>query len=726
MRFLVLGLALCLYVGSAFAQVTTQQFTGVITNADTALATGPASNRIFLDPVGTAITGTFTVNPADLTPQVQQSDQGQYAGSSPNSSVFSITDSTNTFSLPGLVDVTLSPFTADFIYLNSTSLGEASFVVGVNPCSPSLPVNLSVFPISSGIPTTCQMELQLSDPADYFLTIQITSISGNAPPPFVPAAAQILDPSAGLLKGATIETDQTLLATGGRAVKGIAADGTAELLIRIPVQAVGDTVTATLLSDHCSDQSDPTTCTRSTSSDNDGGLFAVGTDINVPSSLASQASGTAKAGTFAFVAYRAPADFARPSNVADLTASQRPVYVQLSYFSANSAIPYYLSTPTEVSIVRPPIVLIHGYASDAKETWAKFTGLDTGQFKSFQVDYGAWTRVKSTTPPLGFDCKSPRDVNCVTRIRQSDLGFTFNTFGDALHRGVAQQVLGFIQQFNGGDNPSSIPVAGVKADIIAHSMGGLIARNWTLARKRYYSDDSYGKGRIHKLITLGTPHYGSPFASLAVRPDAQCFRNLSTESIPPRILISSAVLLNDKTVGGAVGELVGNGLDGKDMNLALEKLEEESAALPTATIAGKIDGIQGLEATVILLAIHEKCPASDPLAKRFTPSAFSTIFDPANDESKAKSGIKGDGVSTPSDGAVPLTSALWSAKATEADCDFIHCFSNYAHGKNTARLTGAAHYLPDGTALVMDRIKDLLNTSVLDSTAWGLPYGGQQ
>jgi len=48
--------------------------------------------------------------------------------------------------------------------------------------------------------------------------------------------------------------------------------------------------------------------------------------------------------------------------------------------------------------------------------------------------------------------------------------------------------------------------SGKKVDIIAHSMGGLVAR--------YLIEKSNGKEYVNKLVTLGTPHSGSPLATL--------------------------------------------------------------------------------------------------------------------------------------------------------------------------------------------------------------------
>ena len=51
-----------------------------------------------------------------------------------------------------------------------------------------------------------------------------------------------------------------------------------------------------------------------------------------------------------------------------------------------------------------------------------------------------------------------------------------------------------------------------KVDVVAHSMGGLVAKAFALD-KWYSTYRSYGQGSIRRLVTLGTPHWGSGYFS---------------------------------------------------------------------------------------------------------------------------------------------------------------------------------------------------------------------
>lgn len=57
---------------------------------------------------------------------------------------------------------------------------------------------------------------------------------------------------------------------------------------------------------------------------------------------------------------------------------------------------------------------------------------------------------------------------------------------------------------------------GLPPVIVAHSMGGLAARRW-------WAQDSHSH-RVHRLITLGTPHHGTWLAKFALSPNARQMR----------------------------------------------------------------------------------------------------------------------------------------------------------------------------------------------------------
>lgn len=83
--------------------------------------------------------------------------------------------------------------------------------------------------------------------------------------------------------------------------------------------------------------------------------------------------------------------------------------------------------------------------------------------------------------------------------------------------------------------------------IVAHSMGGLVARAWMR---------DVGVDRVARVITLGTPHHGTSMASLGIgvnalqmRRDAQWLRALAAaEDVPTRAMITSIYTHHDNIV----------------------------------------------------------------------------------------------------------------------------------------------------------------------------------
>ncbi len=87
-----------------------------------------------------------------------------------------------------------------------------------------------------------------------------------------------------------------------------------------------------------------------------------------------------------------------------------------------------------------------------------------------------------------------RDGFCVWSINQGGLFDTFNTGGlEDLAKLIAEKVERLVSRHD-------LP----KIDIVAHSMGGLVAR--------YYVKRLGGARYVRNLITLGTPHHGTPIA----------------------------------------------------------------------------------------------------------------------------------------------------------------------------------------------------------------------
>lgn len=291
--------------------------------------------------------------------------------------------------------------------------------------------------------------------------------------PIAPAQVAMLDPTsmAAFTPDGGLPNSPSELATGGNAVMGAAADGVAQVLIRIPGSS--GNVQLTLLNGQGMTSNVPL---------NDGYLTSL--DGTQSTKTTNPISIQVDPGTsLAFAVYHAPIDFARPpTNKVDPNTSPdakvltRNVAVQIQAGA--------LTQTQQIVIARPPVLLIHGLWS-SRDTWGDFySGLYSAlpEIGSYRVDYSnfAGASVDSNTP--------------FALVQAVSLLTDFKTKNQ---------------------------VSAAQFDFIVHSMGGLISNNMPRI-PLFRSRQSYGQGYIHKLITIDTPYEGSPFATGLQNSSATC------------------------------------------------------------------------------------------------------------------------------------------------------------------------------------------------------------
>src|SRR5712692_7651777 len=462
----------------------------------------------------------------------------------------------------------------------------------------------AIFSINNGLP----QGVFLTTPVFGFITnvapkiitgAYATDANGIPLPPVQIVAPQgaisMLDPVPDLIEGTTITTDPDTLATGGRLVSGVAADGVTQVLLRMPTTNVGDQFTVTIQD--------------FTSPDEVGALGNPGDTTFSQSSLTVTAVQTSK-GPMAFAIYRAPLDFPRGGGQ-DASAVSRTVTIQLQPQPSGTA------TMTKVTILRPPVVLVHGLWGDPS-AWNNFSPLYTssGSDPRFFVRRANYSDFVGSS----FVASVPAyDPAVLSATRGSALGFAFNA------PFMLEQVSDFIQDFKDGMNPASIQVAAVQADIVGHSMGGDITRYLPLLPD-FLSPETYGQGVIHKLITIGTPHLGSPLAIDLLQDANSCVRNV----LAPRglIALASATFSSGVVATAGVGDLQGDG-SGGSLSPPLQTLRQpRPIPLRTALIAGvtAANNLNSLDCTFCTARLLRLACGGNPLADNLTSQGWPTVF----------------------------------------------------------------------------------------------------
>jgi pimeloyl-ACP methyl ester carboxylesterase len=289
-------------------------------------------------------------------------------------------------------------------------------------------------------------------------TIIITDTSGFYPTLFLPvttwnvgtsATEHFLDANNPLspcrdVGSSSISTNPDLLAACGVPASWIASDGVAELLMRGSASLPG------------------TVCYAITSTAASGapqGTVQTAVATTVPEQGLQEA----------FSLYTSPGYYG------DLT-NHRTVTIQFSYTpSASVGTGNTSSFSANLTVVRPPLVLVHGLWSDSG-SWPNFW-TSSNQYEAVYhvADY-------SSTNGSSFSVNVPKI--------QQDIATTLS-----------------------GTRRHGIAVA--QTDVVAHSMGGLLTRLYT-GTAGYKTPQNYGQGDVMHLVTLDTPHYGSSFANLLV------------------------------------------------------------------------------------------------------------------------------------------------------------------------------------------------------------------
>lgn len=409
---------------------------------------------------------------------------------------------------------------------------------------------------------------------------------------FTTSSPVLIDPVvAKLLQGPAVTTNVNAIAAASTGfVQGAAADGTTQVVLRIRAASVGQIFTVTVINDQGQ---------TSTSVPNDGGVMALGASLStLASSLTVNAVSTLR-GAEAFVIYRGPVNFSRGTQDDNLTTRS----VSLSAASTSG------TTSTPVTVARPPVVLVHGLWGDAS-SFNNFTPLITDI--NFSINYAVYdnliTGITSTVPTYSSSIDST--------IAANSLGFSYNA------PGVLTQINNSIAAYRTTAN-----VAGVRADVVTHSMGGDIARTSFLL-KNFLANNTFGAGPINKLITVSTPHLGTPVAGDMLASNNSCVRN--TLAGYGDIALQT-VTFSSRTAHGAVFDLEGDGFGG-GLSTALKNLKAVQP-FPTAYIAGNAtsSNLNGLSCIFCNAEALRLLCAGDPLATDLTAKNWPTIFGQDND-----------------------------------------------------------------------------------------------
>ena len=488
----------------------------------------------------------------------------------------------------------------------------------------------------------------------------------------------LVDPvPTGEVSATGINADANGLSTASSTVVGVAADGATEIVVRVAAPSAGTSMQLSL-ADEKGTPAAP------------GSANALGylTTLLPSDPAASTINGqpitvttvpVAGGSAMAFAIYYVPKDFVRDGNSIDPYSVTRDVFVEVSSGGA-------ITNAQAVEIVRPPVAFIHGVwgsGDDGNQILSSLMNEGVG-LTTYALGYDGTVSIASSTPSYGSDLV----------VSGSNLGFSFAASI------VLPELYDAIADYR-TNNALGQPIAVAQADIVAHSMGGDIARTLP-AMGGFTQSSNYEKGPIHKLITIGTPHLGSPLALDLLDGANSCVAWVLRKH--HRYAFSSVTLSSGAAYDGGVDDLQG-GLNGAPLSLALSAIQPDSTAIttsiPTAMIAASMSSAQltAVDASSNARDIRILCGqlANNPLANALTSSGWPTI------------------VGSESDAIVPVNSQLAGTLNTEFP------LAADVHSPGTEDLGFAGPSELDDTAVIPPEVLTLLNTPIDQSVFVSLP-----
>lgn len=303
------------------------------------------------------------------------------------------------------------------------------------------------------------------------------------------SAVAVVDPHDDLIDDAgRVVRDPALLASGGRAVDAAAADGITQVLVRVAMSGPGSA-----------------TLTLASGMGGDGALSEPGPSPVWSSSVTVSALQVGSS-YHAFFLYRSPAAFNRGG---DALSRRRAASLTLTY---STLLGHQYSEAVSIGVERPPVVAI-------PETWIScLTWMEThgGLLLRFV--------------PEG----DPRNVltgSCIDYPARKGISAAENQ--DIVHSAI----LSALAQLR------DTGVAATQVDVVAHGMGGLLAR-LVLSAPGFVHATNFNAGAIHRLITMNTPHLGARLATEIVR-TRQFAKQRGVWELMTDILEAAGVFIDD-------------------------------------------------------------------------------------------------------------------------------------------------------------------------------------
>jgi len=513
------------------------------------------------------------------------------------------------------------------------------------------------------------------------------------------------DPNPSLIKQRSgsaeyeIRANIDALARGGRGpIAFAAADGATQLLCRVLGLREDEVADISILRD-CLDPNDPATCSEVTGEGEQAqvAMAAFGAIAEVVPNQGTGSFGlnrtitsvtTADDERLAFFAYRVPEDFPYDGweDSVNPTDFARSVVLNVAAGEVTSGAEMRRAF-REVFLRRPPVLVVHGLW-DNPGSMIEIAAALQSRVNVRRANYGQdiTNLVVSTKPDYAAYYEENEPATRPPRIIASALGFTYNA--PYVRRQIQELV----------DDVRAEATAVSQVDVVAHSMGGLVARAIAAADTDKRAEN-FGHGSIHKLITLATPHWGSRIAHEMVQEENIC---LAAER--GAWGGDTAYSFVEVEIGGRTLPVAGGTAELDPTSPALQDIKN-SCGPPTAVIASTAD----YAPSRIAKSLQRVCPLA-PMGSVYADAGrFAEFMSQLTEDSAVR--FSGN------DGLVHFVSATAGLRESpDVDQDVTG-----AHSTSTASLGFATPAVTENNSQVADILKRLLDTPVTNSDHYSCP-----
>lgn len=206
--------------------------------------------------------------------------------------------------------------------------------------------------------------------------------------------------------------------------------------------------------------------------------------------------------------------YTAPANHPDPTKNVHKVSAKINYVMGKQS----GEETVEIEVTKVPVLMVHGLAS-AASMWHREGGTIPYKEGMFEFLNTFWLYTSDSFKPFYRLCNYEKFQLYALDYSGNALE-SFNTNKNVVESGINHLI----------DASYRNDYVASKVDIVTHSMGGLLTKLFIQTHSNSERDIDYRGKRIHKFITINTPHAGSQLGDFLNDPRVQFVRDIKEKT----------------------------------------------------------------------------------------------------------------------------------------------------------------------------------------------------